>query len=91
MIVPVGVVKRSFRSAFARDVVLIFGQLFFQFSIGRAFAWLDSFSQPPFSEFEHKQTKSSLQAQRLCQADQTTVSYATHDAGGVNVCCSYPE
>jgi hypothetical protein len=27
----------------------------------------------------------------LCQADQTTVFYATHDAGGVNVCCSYPE
>jgi hypothetical protein len=27
----------------------------------------------------------------LCQASQTTVFYATHDAGGVNACCSYPE
>ncbi len=91
MIVPIGVVKRSFRPAFTRDVILIFGQLFFAIQPRPAFAWLDSFFQLPFSGFEHKQARSSLQPQGLCQADQTTMSYATHDAGGVNVCCSYPE
>src|SRR4030095_6146901 len=35
MIVPVSIVKRSFRSAFTRDVILVLRQLSSQFSVGR--------------------------------------------------------
>src|SRR5437016_14169966 len=54
-----------------------------------ALVWLDSFSHLLFSAFEHKPTKSNRQSPRLFQADQTTTSYATHDAGVLIVCFSY--
>ena len=34
VIVPIGVVKRSFRATLTRHVVLVFGQLSLQFSLG---------------------------------------------------------
>ena len=41
VIVPVSVVKRSFRAAFSRDVILIFRQLSSQFGVaGNWFGWI---------------------------------------------------